>query len=112
MFIVLVGPKGSGKSHIGRTLERHLGVHFLHVELLWMSYYAEGRAAGREPSIAEGIARVHPRIVDALRSHEHVCVETTGAPPEIVSLFGNALNAAPQDERMRGPDPEFHLDRH
>jgi shikimate kinase len=32
MFIVLVGPKGSGKSHIGRTLERELGVLFFHVE--------------------------------------------------------------------------------
>jgi shikimate kinase len=91
MLIPLVGPKGSGKSHIGRTLERQLGVHFFHVEPLWMSYYAECRAAGREPSIAEGIARVHPRIVDALGTHEHVCVETTGAAAEIL---GDLLSLA------------------
>ncbi len=91
MLILLVGPKGSGKSHIGRMLERQLGVHFFHVEPLWMSYYAECRAAGREPSIAEGIARVHPRIVDALGTHEHVCVETTGAAAEIL---GDLLSLA------------------
>jgi shikimate kinase len=85
MFVVLFGPKGSGKSHIGRVLERAFGVLFFHVEPLWMDYHAECRAAGREPSIAEGIARVHPRIADALRTHRHVCVETTGASPEILT---------------------------
>lgn len=85
MFILLVGPKGSGKSHIGRTLERRLGIPFFHVEPLWMAYHAECKASGREPSIAEGISRVHPRIAEALREHEHLCVETTGASAEILA---------------------------
>jgi shikimate kinase len=85
MFVLLVGPKGSGKSHIGRILERSLGVLFFHVEPLWMDYYAECKAAGRQPSIPEGITKVHPRIADALRTHQHVCVETTGASPEILN---------------------------
>jgi shikimate kinase len=85
MFVLLVGPKGSGKSHIGRLLERRRGVHFFHVEPLWMRYYADCRAAGREPVIAEGIGRVHPEIVAALSAHPHVSVETTGASPEILS---------------------------
>jgi shikimate kinase len=97
MFIVLVGPKGSGKSHIGRTLQRHMGVHFFHVERLWMRYYAECRDAAREPSIAEGIARVHPRIVDTFGTHEHVCVETTGASPEIL---GDLLSLAPSSKTL------------
>jgi hypothetical protein len=84
MFVLLVGPKGSGKSHIGRILERRLGVFFFHVEPLWMDYYAECRASGREPAIPEGVAVVHPRIREALLEHEHVCVETTGASPEIL----------------------------
>lgn len=85
MLVLLVGPKGSGKSHIGRILERNFGVLFFHVEPLWMSYYAECEAGGRQPSIPEGIAKVHPQIREALRAHQHVCVETTGASPEILN---------------------------
>ena len=85
MLILLIGPKGSGKSHIGRTLDAQLGVHFFHVEPLWMSYYEECRANGTEPNILEGIAKVHPRISACLRAHDHVCVETTGASPEILN---------------------------
>lgn len=84
MLILLIGPKGSGKSHIGRLLEARLGVHFFHVEPHWMSYYAECAAAGRPVSIAEGIERVHPLIADALATRAHVCVETTGASAEIL----------------------------
>jgi len=84
MFVLLVGPKGSGKSHIGRILDRRLGVSFFHVEPLWMSYHAECAQSGRRPDIPEGIARIHPLIADALRAHDHVCVETTGASPEIL----------------------------
>jgi predicted kinase len=85
VLVLLVGPKGSGKSHIGRILERNFGFLFFHVEPLWMSYYAECGAGGREPSIPEGIARVHPLIREALGTHQHVCVETTGASPEILN---------------------------
>ena len=97
MLVLLVGPKGSGKSHIGRLLEAHLGVRFFHVEPLWMAYHAECRAAGRPPVLAEGIARVHPRIAQALREHEHVCIETTGASPEILV---DLLSLAPEPERL------------
>jgi shikimate kinase len=85
MFILIVGHKGSGKSHIGRKLEKHLGILFFHVEPEWMSYYAECQASGRQPLISEGVARLHPLLVDALRTHEHVCVETTGASAEILN---------------------------
>jgi hypothetical protein len=95
MFVILVGPKGSGKSHVGRVLERKLGVLFFHVEPLWMDYYAECETAGRQPTIPQGIAKVHPRIADALRINEHVCVETTGASPEIL----NGLLALPHPSK-------------
>jgi hypothetical protein len=84
MFILLIGPKGSGKSHIGRVLERHLGVRFFHVEPLWMAYLSECREAGRLPVIPEGIARIHPEIRQALAEHGSMSVETTGASQEIL----------------------------
>jgi shikimate kinase len=85
MLIVLIGPKGSGKSHIGRVLEKRLGILFFNVEPFWMSYYAECQTAARQPVISEGIAKTHPRIAETLRAHEHVCVETTGASAEILN---------------------------
>lgn len=84
MFILLIGPKGSGKSHIGRVLERHLGVRFFHVEPLWMAYLSECREAGRLQVITEGIALVHPEIRRALAEHGRMSVETTGASQEIL----------------------------
>lgn len=85
MLVLLVGPKGSGKTHVGRLLEARFGVHFFHVEPLWMAYHAECEAAGLPVDIAEGVARIHPLVLAALRAHEHVCVETTGASPEILA---------------------------
>jgi dephospho-CoA kinase len=99
VFILLIGPKGSGKSHIGRVLEARLGVHFFHVEPLWLEYYAECEAFGRQPVIAEGIARVHPVLVRALDRHSHVCVETTGASPEILDAL---LSLRPRSEIIVG----------
>jgi shikimate kinase len=84
MLIILIGPKGSGKSYIGRILESSLGVYFLHVEPLWMAYCSECKQLGRQPVIAEGIRRVHPVLKSALRKHKNLCVETTGASSEIL----------------------------
>ena len=84
MFVILVGPKGSGKTHVGRTLEQSLGIHFFHVEPLWMAFYADCDAQGRPRNTQDGIERVHPQIAHALQAHEHVCVETTGASSEIL----------------------------
>lgn len=121
MLILLVGPKGSGKSHIGRVLERRLGVHFFHVEALWLADHAECRAEGREPDVPEGVRQTHPLIGEALRRHRHVCVETTGASPEILSGLlqlgppGDTLIArisAPLDlcrERIERRDPADHI---
>lgn len=97
MLILLIGPKGSGKSYIGRTLEARLGVHFFHVEPLWLEYYAECKASNREPVIAEGIAKVHPALIHALDEHVHVCVETTGASPEILAAL---LSLRPREETI------------
>lgn len=95
MFVLLIGPKGSGKSHVGRVLEARLGVHFFHVEPLWLAYHAECEASGRQPAIAEGIARVHPVLDAALDTHAHVCAETTGASAEILEAL---LSLRPRPE--------------
>ena len=95
MLILLIGPKGSGKSHIGRLLESGYGVHFFHVEPYWMKYHAECAGTGRPVSIPEGIERIHPAIADAVDSHQHVCIETTGASTEILQDLCSLGASAP-----------------
>jgi len=104
MLIVLVGPKGSGKTHIGRFLERTFGVHFFHVEPFWMAYHAECAACGASPTVEAGMAKIRPLLAEAISGHHHVCVETTGASGEIVA---GLMGLAPRSEilvvRVRVP---------
>lgn len=121
MLILLVGPKGSGKTHMGRLLAERLGVHFFPVEPRWMAYHAACRIAGREPVVADGMRLVHPWIDVALERHRHVCVETTGASPEILKdllrIGGRAgcivvRLTAPLDrclERIAARDPRHQI---
>lgn len=87
MLIILIGAKGSGKSYIGRILESSFGVHFFHVEPLWMDYYAECRSIGKTPVIAEGVKKIHPLIEKEIKKHNNICIETTGASTEILNDF-------------------------
>ena len=85
MLVLLVGPKGSGKSHIGRLLESRLGIRFFHVEPHWLAYHAACKTSGVPVRIEAGIAQIHPLLETFLAQEQHVCVETTGASPEILS---------------------------
>lgn len=124
MLILLIGPKGSGKTHIGRLLERRWSVHFFRVESHWMRYHAECAAAGRPVRIDVGIERIHPAITRALSIYEQVCVETTGASREILDSlismgerFGRLLVQvqAPLPlclERIAARDPSHQIPMH
>ncbi|HYF50108.1 MAG TPA: AAA family ATPase [Planctomycetota bacterium] len=96
MIIVLIGAKGSGKTHIGRVLESKLGIHYVNVEPLWMAYHASCTAAGVTPSTRDGITHVHPAIDDALHQYAIVCVDTTGASQPIL----DALLSLSQKSRL------------
>jgi hypothetical protein len=84
MLILLIGPKGSGKSHIGRLLDAHCGIHFFPVERHWMAYHADCRRTGHSAAIEGGIERIHPGIEAAIDQYGSVSVETTGASEEIL----------------------------
>lgn len=97
LLVVLTGPKGCGKSHIGRVLDSRLGVSFVDVEPLWAGYYSACKANGRAATPQEGIALIIPVLLRDLESRDHVSIETTGAAPEIVERL---LGAWPRSDTL------------
>lgn len=79
-IILLVGPKGSGKTYLASRMENELGVGFVRVEPIWLALAKEMRPG----SIAFdnlGQFRVLDAVRTALTSHSAVCLESTGTAP-------------------------------
>lgn len=77
--IVLVGPKGAGKTFVGSTLERHLPLAFVRVEPIFLALYEQDPSTPDDSY--EGYARVETVLKEVLSSQPVVCIETTGAAP-------------------------------
>jgi shikimate kinase len=82
LVIVLVGPKGAGKSTIGRALEAELGLHFVDLEPVSRRVLAaHGGVIGAAYARAafEAFALEIGRLS---REHAVLAIETTGASDE------------------------------
>ena len=66
--IMLIGPKGSGKTHIGSVLEKTTNIPFLRVEPIWLSL-----TAGQD-----GWYEVERAIQDHLVENDMVFIESLG----------------------------------
>jgi len=66
--VMLIGPKGSGKTHIGAAIEKMAGVKFLRVEPIWLAI-DEGQ---------DGWAMVEAAIDDSLKHTGVVIIESLG----------------------------------
>ena len=77
-LIVLVGPKGAGKTTIGQLLEARLGIPFIKVEPVYLQVRA---ALGPEhPDLErQGFQAFLDELTAALATNETICFETTGA---------------------------------
>jgi hypothetical protein len=76
--IVLVGPKGAGKTTIGRFLATAMGIHFLDVELLFLAVRA--RLGASHPDLErQGFESVLAGITDAFSRCNAACFDSTGA---------------------------------
>jgi shikimate kinase len=88
--IVLVGPKGAGKTTIGRFLAAELGIRFLDVEPLFLA--VRGRLGASHQNLErQGFDSVLASISEALAHSEVVCFDSTGASahfPWLLSELG------------------------
>ncbi len=113
---VLVGPKGAGKTHVGRLAEEKLGITFVDVEALALSQRSTG-----ERSTAVLYRDVVSAVRAALVSAQEVMLEVTGAAPETSTLLEDlravarvrliAVQAPVETcvERVRTRDVSAHL---
>ncbi len=81
---VLVGPKGAGKTHLGRLAERELGIRFIDVEAIALAHLEE--AQDNSYALYE---RVEDEVARLLAKASEVMLEVTGASPGTGMLFEN-----------------------
>ncbi|NTU82610.1 MAG: AAA family ATPase [Chloroflexales bacterium] len=74
-LLLLVGPKGSGKSFIGELLERELGVPYVRPEAVVLQL----RASGRVPTVAESLGAIVAATEAQARAAQALTLDTTGA---------------------------------
>jgi len=65
---MLIGPKGSGKTHIGTLVNRHTDIFFLRVEPIWL---------GLKPG-EDGWKRIEAVIDTMFQKHDKVMIESLG----------------------------------
>ncbi|MBL0211186.1 MAG: AAA family ATPase [Holophagaceae bacterium] len=119
-IVILVGPKGAGKSTIGQLLATELGLHFLRVEPLFLRVRAE-LGASHPDFEPRGLASVLASVKEALSLHEAVCIESTGASTHLPGFLDEASGlgqvllvrvlARPDQclERIRTRDTSIHI---
>lgn len=69
ILYMLIGPKGSGKTHIGALVDQHTSIRFLRVEPIWLSL---------QPG-EDGWQKVEAAIDRLFEAHDRVMVESLGA---------------------------------
>ena len=118
--LVLVGPKGAGKSTIGHVLASDLGLHFLRVEPIFLEVRARlGATHPRvEPVAFQAVLR---SLRESPARYDSVCLETTGASVHVPCLLSELRQearvllvrvlAAPDQclARLRSRDASIHI---
>ena len=120
-IILLVGPKGAGKTTLAARMEREFGFAFVRVEAIWMELAKEVEPTAPQFDV-EGQLRVMDAVRQCLWAQSTVVLESTGTAP----WFGHQLEQlgalaplflvqvkAPLSVcagRVRQRDTSFHID--
>ena len=67
-LFMLIGPKGSGKTHIGALISKHTDIVFLRVEPIWLSLKTN----------EDGWQKVEATIDTMFQEHDKVMIESLG----------------------------------
>lgn len=78
-IVVLVGPKGSGKTTIGRMLEARSGVVFLEAEAIALRVLADHDGTIDERYARRALTAIVDAATELARARHVVVIETTGA---------------------------------
>lgn len=118
--LVLVGPKGGGKTHVGALINKELGVRFLRVEPIFLENMRSSHLTGTALD-EEGYSKVFAEVHSVLTRESRVIIESTGAS-DAFPAFLHALRAryevmlvairAPPErclERVRSRDHTMHI---
>lgn len=84
-IIILVGPKGAGKSSIGRLIEKTYGCLFLHVELIFLD--VQKRGLPFEEYVATGYHLVQEAVEALVQQKQCVIFETIGIADAFLELL-------------------------
>jgi shikimate kinase len=79
-ILLLVGPKGAGKTYLGTRLEREAGIPFVRVESIWLELARTKRLEGSALDTA-GQERVLNEVETSLEATDSVVLESTGTAP-------------------------------
>lgn len=120
-IFLLTGPKGSGKSFIGRLFEKHFCIPFVRVED-WAKKVKRDRSVEDEAYIKDVFAAIEEGIVQAIRDRDALVFESTGLTEHFDAMPANLKAAykvvlikidAPLETcltRVRSRDPAIHVD--
>ena len=106
---VLIGPKGSGKSYVGRLLEREFGITFLSIEDIFIKLQSKDVST---PDVQDrGYKIVEEQIGGMLDQGESVSFEITVLTPASKTLLSRLeLRAHIERVQIFAP-PELCLER-
>ena len=80
-LFMLIGPKGSGKTHMGTLINRQTDIAFLRVESIWL---------GLQPG-EDGWEKVEAAIEAMFQTHDKVIVESLGIGEGFVKFHASLL---------------------
>ncbi|MGA0603128.1 AAA family ATPase [Caulobacter sp. KR2-114] len=92
--VVLVGPKGAGKSYLAGRMRDELGYGYVDAERIWLQLRAEGDHVGAAFD-DEGQRRILSEISERLRTSTAVVTESTAAAPWFAAFIARLEALAP-----------------